>query len=205
METEELVSEAFSRSSRASNRSGGGGGGSGGWELALLARGEGERRAPHRCVARCPLFTPARPLLSARGTAQGRGGGGASGRRACEGRYCSPGLIFLTSPSTFPDKSSWFMTPKRYTLPVPSGDFPSGASGKESVCQCRRRKRLAGSIPRSGRSTGAGQGSPLQYSCLENPMDRGAWSSVGSVWDTTQVTWHAHTSLQDTLAPPTFH
>ena len=32
-----------------------------------------------------------------------------------------------------------------------------------------------GSIPGSGRSPGGGNGSPLQYSCLENPMDRGAW------------------------------
>ena len=32
-----------------------------------------------------------------------------------------------------------------------------------------------GSIPRSGRSPGEGNGNPLQYSCLENPMDRGAW------------------------------
>ena len=32
-----------------------------------------------------------------------------------------------------------------------------------------------GSIPRLGRSPGAGHGNPLQYSCLENPMDRGAW------------------------------
>ena len=32
-----------------------------------------------------------------------------------------------------------------------------------------------GSIPGSGRSTGGGNGNPLQYSCLENPMDRGAW------------------------------
>ena len=30
-------------------------------------------------------------------------------------------------------------------------------------------------IPESGRSPGGGQGNPLQYSCLENPMDRGAW------------------------------
>ena len=42
-------------------------------------------------------------------------------------------------------------------------------------------KRLAynegdpGSIPGSGRSSGEGNGTPLQYSCLENPMDRGAW------------------------------
>ena len=33
----------------------------------------------------------------------------------------------------------------------------------------------AGSIPGSGRSPGDGNGNPLQYSCLENPMDRGAW------------------------------
>ena len=32
-----------------------------------------------------------------------------------------------------------------------------------------------GSIPGSGRSPGGGHGSPLQYSCLENPTDRGAW------------------------------
>ena len=35
--------------------------------------------------------------------------------------------------------------------------------------------RESGSIPRSGRSLGEGNGKPLQYSCLENPMDRGAW------------------------------
>ena len=37
----------------------------------------------------------------------------------------------------------------------------------------------AGSIPRSGRSSGGGTGSPLQYSCLEHPMDRGAYSLWG--------------------------
>ena len=35
--------------------------------------------------------------------------------------------------------------------------------------------RDVGSIPASGRSTGRGHGNPLQYSCLENPMDRGTW------------------------------
>ena len=39
-----------------------------------------------------------------------------------------------------------------------------GASDKESTCQC--------SIPGSGRSTGGGHGNPLQYPCLENPMER---------------------------------
>ena len=38
--------------------------------------------------------------------------------------------------------------------------------------------RDMGSIPGSGRSPGGGHGSPLQYSCLENPMDRGAWRAT---------------------------
>ena len=36
----------------------------------------------------------------------------------------------------------------------------------------------AGLIPESGRSPGGGNGNPLQYSCLENPMDRGAWGAT---------------------------
>ena len=51
--------------------------------------------------------------------------------------------------------------------------------------------RDAGSIPVSGRSPGEGNGNPLQYSCLENSMDRGAWQAiVHSVAksDTTEVT-----------------
>ena len=38
--------------------------------------------------------------------------------------------------------------------------------------------RDSGSIPRLGRSPGGGHGNPLQYSCLENPMDRGAWQAT---------------------------
>ena len=38
--------------------------------------------------------------------------------------------------------------------------------------------RDAGSIPGSGRSPKGGHGNPLQYSCLENPMDRGAWQAT---------------------------
>ena len=48
-----------------------------------------------------------------------------------------------------------------------------GASGKESTCQCRSHR--VGLIPGSGGYFGVGNGNPLQYSCLENPMDRGAW------------------------------
>ena len=48
--------------------------------------------------------------------------------------------------------------------------FPGHSDGKESA----RNMGDLGSIPESGRSPGEGNGSPLQYSCLENPMDRGA-------------------------------
>ena len=55
--------------------------------------------------------------------------------------------------------------------------FPGGASGKEPACQ-RRTIGDAGSVPGSGRSPGGGHGNPLQYSCLKNPMDRGAWRFI---------------------------
>ena len=48
--------------------------------------------------------------------------------------------------------------------------FPGGSSGKEAACQCRRR-RDTGSVPELERSPEGGHGNPLQYSCLENPMD----------------------------------
>ena len=46
--------------------------------------------------------------------------------------------------------------------------------GKESACNAGD-VGVVGSIPGSGRSPGGGHGNPLEYSCLENPMDRGAW------------------------------
>jgi len=49
-------------------------------------------------------------------------------------------------------------------------DFPGGSEGKVSAYSVGD----LGSIPGSGRSSGEGNGNPLQYSCLENPMDRGA-------------------------------
>ena len=55
--------------------------------------------------------------------------------------------------------------------------FPGGANGKEPACRCRRHKRW-GFNPWSGRSPGRENGNPLQDSCLENPMDRGAWWAI---------------------------
>ena len=56
--------------------------------------------------------------------------------------------------------------------------FPGGSDGKESACNVGD----LGSIPRSGRSPGKGNGYPRQYSCLGNPMDRGAeWAKVHEI------------------------
>ena len=53
----------------------------------------------------------------------------------------------------------------------PTRGFPGGSDGKASVYNAGD----LGSSPGLGRSPGEGNGNPLQYCCLENPMDRGAW------------------------------
>ena len=52
--------------------------------------------------------------------------------------------------------------------------FPVGSEDKASACNVGD----LGSIPGLGRVPGEGNGNPLQYSCLENPMDRGAWQAT---------------------------
>ena len=52
--------------------------------------------------------------------------------------------------------------------------FPGGSDSKESGCNAGD----LGSIPGFGKSPGGGHGNPLQYSCLENPMNRGAWWAI---------------------------
>ena len=67
-------------------------------------------------------------------------------------------------------------------------DIPGSSAGKESTCN-------AGDpswIPGSGKSPGEGNGNPLQHSCLENSMDRGAWSATQSMG--SQKSW---TQLRD--------
>ena len=54
---------------------------------------------------------------------------------------------------------------------LPNWGFPCGSDSKESACNAGD----PGSIPGSGRSPGEGNSNPLQYSCLENPIDREAW------------------------------
>ena len=59
-------------------------------------------------------------------------------------------------------------------LAMPVMGFPCGSDSKESACNAGD----LGSIPGSGRSPGEGNDNPLQYSCLENFMDRGAWWAI---------------------------
>ena len=65
--------------------------------------------------------------------------------------------------------------------------FPGGSDGKESACNVGN----LGSILGLGRSPGGRHGNPLQYSCLENPMDRGAW------WATVHGVTNSQTRLSD--------
>ena len=73
-------------------------------------------------------------------------------------------------------------------------DFPGGSDSKASVSNVRD----LGSIPGLGRFHGEGNGNPLQYSCLENPMDGGGWCRVLSVglqrvghdWATSLHCWY---------------
>ena len=65
--------------------------------------------------------------------------------------------------------------------------LPQWLSGKESTCNAGD----AGLIPGSGRSPGGGHGNPLQYPCLENPMDRGDW------WATVHGVTKSQTRLSD--------
>ena len=71
---------------------------------------------------------------------------------------------------------------------IPLG-FPGGSDGKESTCNVRD----PGLIPGLGRSPGEGYGNPLQYSCLENPMDRGVW------WATVHGVTKSWTGLSNLL------
>ena len=76
--------------------------------------------------------------------------------------------------------------------------FPSGSVVKNLPANAGD----AGSIPESGRSPGRGNSNPLQYSCLKNPMDRGAWGPtvhrdrrVGHDWERAPSRWACYSSL----------
>ena len=91
------------------------------------------------------------------------------------------GLLHPTSVAVKENSHLWSPVLGALTLlqlnshnPGDTVGFPGGSDGKESVCNMRD----AGLILESGRSPGEGNGYPLQYSSLENPMDRGAWQAT---------------------------
>ena len=99
----------------------------------------------------------------------------------------------------------------KYLQLLLSNGFLGGASGKEPACQSACPPagdiRDSGSITGSGKSPGEGHSNPFQYSCLENPMDRGAWwttiHGVAKKLDTTEVVRHYcpnHCVLQTVVA-----
>ena len=73
--------------------------------------------------------------------------------------------------------------------------FPGGSGDKASACNAGN----PASIPRSGRSTGEGNGNPLRYSCLENSSDGGAW------WATVHGITKSRTRLNDFTFSFHFH
>ena len=76
-------------------------------------------------------------------------------------------LMRTTTPTSKEQvQLQWFLTQRQ--------DFPSGSDGKASAYNMGD----PGSFPGLGRSQAEGNGNPLQYSCLENPMDRGAWEAT---------------------------
>ena len=81
-----------------------------------------------------------------------------------------------------------------FILPSILGGFPGGSEVKVSAC-------IVGdlsSIPGSGRSPEERNGNPLQYSCLENPMEGGAW------WTTVREVTKSQTQLSDFYGTPVF-
>ena len=67
--------------------------------------------------------------------------------------------------------------------------FPGGSDGKESACSAGDLGLILG----SGRSPGEGHGNPLQCSCLENPMDRGAWRATVHGVTKSRTDWVTNT------------
>ena len=94
---------------------------------------------------------------------------------------------------------------RNFVLSLKDGTIAVG-SGVKNLPTNEGDSGVVGLIPRSGRSPGVGNGNPLQYSCLENPMDRRAyWDTVHRVaksqtqlsdWACTQAQWQGEPGLE---------
>ena len=86
---------------------------------------------------------------------------------------------------------------KHFPVLVCLDGLPQWLSGKESTCNAGDMS----SIPRSGRSLGGRNGNPLQYSCLENPMDRGAWGLQSVGLQRVRYDWMTNTFTLSLTSP----
>ena len=111
------------------------------------------------------------------------------------GSDCRKNFKFLASPGQVrigrePKRVTWSrFEPDSSDQSFLSTYVPGGSDCKESACSMRD----PGSVPGLGRSPGGGNGYPLQCSCLENSVDRGAWQATVHEFaesDTTEVTLH---------------
>ena len=97
---------------------------------------------------------------------------------------------------------SYFYTPRRRSLicstATHSRGLPRWLSGKESAASAEDAGNV-GSIPGSGRSPGEGNGNSLQYSCLENSLDRGAWRATVHGVAKSQTLWALMQSVAHTV------
>ena len=83
--------------------------------------------------------------------------------------------IIPSSPSPTESKRLFYTSVSLLLFRIQGyGCFPGGSEDKASACNAGD----PGLIPGLARSPGEGNGNPLQYSCLENPMDRGAWRAI---------------------------
>ena len=84
----------------------------------------------------------------------------------------------ITPFLSFKNSARYLLTLLGFPVYVDYQGFPGGTRGEEAPASAGDVRDL-GSIPGWGRSPGGGHGHPLQYSCLVNPVHRGAWQATG--------------------------
>ena len=108
------------------------------------------------------------------------------------GERCKPSV---TKSHKWRSKWKWVRDPLAFDLSL-SGSIPGDSRGKEHTCQCRRCRRR-GLDPWVRKISWRRKCNPLQYFCLENPMDRGAWRAIVHAdtksWTQLSVLTHTHT------------
>ena len=106
--------------------------------------------------------------------------------------HSSPGYISQKKRKTLIWKYTWILIFTADCLQLPKYVLRGGSDGKASAYNVGD----LGLIPGSGRSPGEGNGNPLQCSCLENPMDQGAWwATIHGVAKSQTRQWFHFTSL----------